>query len=154
MSSKLEDLFNKSPEFKIAFAKEAMSGYEKFGPGSPASADYVLSVSSDLSNPKLHSTQDDGYASKIADQMKLTVRFKSSSEKLKGEKTGRYRFWSVVSLISDPTKLKEGLMDTVKSYVSKIKDFIDNGIYSLTKFIMGDDLQDEDIQLNNTIDFS
>jgi len=154
MSQKLESLFNKSPEFKIAFAQEAMSGYEKFGPTSPASADYVLSVSNDLSNPKLHSTQDDAYASKIADQMKLTVRFKSSSEKLKGEKTGRYRFWSVVSLISDPTKLKEGIMDTIKSYVNKAKDFMNNGIYSLTKFVVGDSLTDSDISLNNTIDFS
>jgi hypothetical protein len=153
MATKLEELFNKSPKFKIEFAKEAMSGYQKFGPGSPAAADYVLSVNTDLSNPKLHSTQDDGYAAKIADQMKLTVRFKSSSEKLKGEKTGRYRFWSVVSLISDPTKLKEGIMDTVKSYVSKVRDLIDNGIYSLTKFIMGDNLQDDDIQFDNTIDF-
>lgn len=84
--------------------------------------------------------------------MKLTVRFKSSSEKLKGEKTGRYRFWSVVSLISDPTKLKEGVMDTIKSYVSKVRDFIDNSIYSLTKFIIGDD--QVDITLDNTIDFS
>jgi hypothetical protein len=154
MSSKLEDLFNKSPEFKIAFAQEAMSGYEKFSPNSPAAADYVLSVNTDLSNSKLHSTQDRAYASKIADQMKLTVRFKSSSEKLKGEKTGRYRFWSVVSLISDPTKLKEGIIDTLKSYVYKIRDYIDNSIYSLTKFILGDTVQDSDIKFDNTIDFS
>jgi hypothetical protein len=154
MAEKLESLFTKSPEFKIAFAKEAMSGYEKFGAGSPASADYVLSVSSDLSSPKLHSTQNDAYASKIADQMKLTVRFKSSSEKLKGEKTGRYRFWSVVSLISDPTKLKEGITDTIKSYIDKAKDFMNNGIYSLTKFLFGDTLTDDDISVSDTIDFS
>ncbi len=86
--------------------------------------------------------------------MKLTVRFKSSSEKLKGEKTGRYRFWSVVSLISDPTKLKEGIIDTLKSYVYKIRDYIDNSIYSLTKFILGDTVQDSDIKFDNTIDFS
>ncbi len=126
MAGKLEELFNKSPEFKIAFAQEAMSGYEKFGPNSIGSANYVLSTNPDFSNAKLHSTKDKGYAAKIADQMKLTVRFKSSSEKLKGEKTGRYRFWSVVSLISDPTKLKEGVMDTIKSYISKVRDFIDN----------------------------
>lgn len=154
MAGKLEELFNKSPEFKIAFAQEAMSGYEKFGPDSVGSADYVLSTSPDFSNAKLHSTKDRGYAAKIADQMKLTVRFKSSSEKLKGEKTGRYRFWSVVSLISDPTKLKEGVMDTIKSYISKVRDVIDNGVYSLTKFIMGDTLTDSDIQIDNSIDFS
>ena len=152
MKGKLEALFNKSPKFKIAFAKEAMSGYEKFGPKSPASADYVLSVDSSFSNPKLHSTQNDSYAAKIADQMKLTVRFKSTSHKIGGEKTGKYRFWSVVSLISDPTKLKEGLTDTIKNAYNSVKDFISKGIYSLTKFVMGDD--EIDVELNNTIDFS
>ena len=154
MSNKLEKLFNASPEFKIAFAQEAMSGYEKFGPDSNASADYVLSVNNDLSNPKIQSTQNEEYASKIANQMKLTVRFKSSSEKLKGEKTGRYRFWSVVSLVSDPAKLQEGIMDTIKSYINKAKQFINKGVYSLTKFVLGDSVQDSDITFDNTIDFS
>lgn len=154
MRGKLEALFNKSPEFKIAFAKEAMSGLEKFGPGSPATADYVLSVDSSYGNPQLHKTQDDKYAAKIADQMKLTVRFKSTSEKLKGEKTGRYRFWSVVSLISDPSKLKEGVLDSIKSVVNKVKDYISQGIASLTKFVIGDNPEDVDINLNNNIDFS
>jgi hypothetical protein len=131
-----------------------MSGLEKFGPGSPATADYVLSVDSNYGNPQLHKTQDDKYAAKIADQMKLTVRFKSTSEKLKGEKTGRYRFWSVVSLISDPSKLKEGVLDSIKSVVNKVKDYVSQGIASLTKFIIGDNPEDVDISLNNNIDFS
>jgi Tfp pilus assembly protein PilV len=154
MRGKLEALFNKSPEFKIAFAKEAMSGLEKFGPGSPATADYVLSVDNNYGNPQLHRTQDDKYASKIADQMKLTVRFKSTSEKLKAGKTGRYRFWSVVSLISDPSKLKEGVLDTIKSVVNKVKDYVSQGIASLTRFVIGDNPEDVDITLNNDVDFS
>ena len=154
MRGKLEALFNKSPEFKIAFAKEAMSGLEKFGPGSPATADYVLSVDSNYGNPQLHKTQDDKYAAKIADQMKLTVRFKSTSEKLKSGKTGRYRFWSVVSLISDPSKLKEGILDSIKSVVKNVKDYISQGIASLTRFIIGDNPEDIDISLNNDVDFS
>ena len=154
MRGKLEALFNKSPEFKIAFAKEAMSGLEKFGPGSPATADYVLSVDSSYGNPQFHKTQDDKYAAKIADQMKLTVRFKSTSEKLKAGKTGRYRFWSVVSLISDPSKLKEGVLDTIKSVVNSVKDYISQGIASLTRFVIGDNPEDVDIKINNNIDFS
>ncbi len=154
MRDNLEALFNKSPEFKIAFAKEAMSGLEKFGPGSPATADYVLSVDSSYGNPQLHRTQDDKYAAKIANQMKLTVRFKSTSEKLKSGKTGRYRFWSVVSLISDPSKIKEGILDTIKSVVNSVKDYVSQGIASLTKFVIGDDPEDVDIKVDNTIDFS
>jgi len=45
-------------------------------------------------------------------------------------------------------------MDTIKSYISKVRDFIDNGVYSLTKFVMGDTLQDDDIKIDNNIDFS
>jgi hypothetical protein len=84
--------------------------------------------------------------------MNLTVRFKSTSQKIGGEKTGKYRFWSVVSLISDPTKLKEGISDTIKNAYNSVKNFINQGIYSLTKFVMGDD--EIDVELNNTIDFS
>jgi len=154
MSDKLETLFNKSEAFKIAFAQEAMSGYEKFGPNSEAYAQYVLSVDKNYDNPQLHSTQDDSYASKIADQMKLTVRFKSTSEKLKGEKTGRYRFWSVVSLISDPSKLKEGLVDSLKDIINKTTDYITQGIASLTKFVIGDNPEDVDVKIDNNIDFN
>ena len=131
-----------------------MSGYEKFGPNSEAYAQYVLSVDKNYDNPQLHSTQDDLYASKIADQMKLTVRFKSTSEKLKGEKTGRYRFWSVVSLISDPSKLKEGLVDSLKDIINKTTDYITQGIASLTKFVIGDNPEDVDVKIDNNIDFN
>ncbi len=86
--------------------------------------------------------------------MKLTVRFKSTSEKLKSGKTGRYRFWSVVSLISDPSKIKEGILDTIKSVVNSVKDYVSQGIASLTKFVIGDDPEDVDIKVDNTIDFS
>mgnify|MGYP001491830916 CR=1 FL=1 len=48
-----------------------MSGYKKFGSDSPASADFVLSADKNLSNPTLHSVNDDAYAAKIADKMNL-----------------------------------------------------------------------------------
>ena len=154
MSNKLEALFNESEAFKIAFAQEAMSGYEKFGPNSEAYAQYVLSVDKNYDNPQLHSTQDDSYASKIAAQMKLTVRFKSTSEKLKGEKTGRYRFWSVVSLISNSSKLKESLADSLKNIIDKITDYITQGVASLTKFVIGDNPENIDIEVDDSVDFN
>ena len=43
--------------------------------------------------------------SKIANQMKVSVRFKSSSQKVGGKKTGKYKYWSAVGLIVD--KLEE-----------------------------------------------
>jgi len=102
----LKQLFASSKEFKIAFTKEAMSGREKFGPGSPACATHVLSTSANFTSPQLHKI-DNNYSDKVGDQVRIQVRFKSTSEKLKGEKTGRYRYWSALSGIIDPSKLKE-----------------------------------------------
>ena len=155
MRNKLQTLFNKSEKFKVAFVKEAMSGYKKFGANNAASADWILSADPSLSEASIHSVNDNSYASKIADQMNLTVRFKSSSTKradLKSPenpkgKTGKYRFWSVVSLIFNPLKnLQENLLN-------KTKNLLNTGIKYLTKFISpsGEDI---DIEFNNKIDFT
>jgi hypothetical protein len=103
----LKKLFASNKDFKIAFTKEAMSGREKFGAKSPACAEYVLSTSANFTNPKLHKI-DNAYSDKVGDQVRIQVRFKSTSEKLKGEKTGRYRYWTALSGILDPSKIKEG----------------------------------------------
>ena len=164
MKEKLQDLFNKSNDFKIAFAREAMSGYKKFGADSEASADWVLSVDESLSNGTLHSVNDDAYASKIADQIKLTVRFKSSQttksdlkspENPKG-KTGKYRFWSVVSLIINPSDIREEKTingNILTSTVNKIKDIFSSGIEKIVKFL-NPDKEEIDVDFNNNIDFS
>lgn len=94
-------LFETSSEFKIAFAREAMSGFEKFGKNNNAAAEYMLVASHDGSKVAIHSVYDDTYCEKIADKMKLQARFKTSSRKLKGKKTGEYNYWSVISLIVD-----------------------------------------------------
>jgi hypothetical protein len=102
----LKQLFSSNKDFKTAFMKEAMSGAEKFGPSSPACAEYVLSTSKDFTNPQLHKI-DDSYSDKVGNQVRIQVRFKSTSESLKGQKTGRYRYWSALSGILDPSKVKE-----------------------------------------------
>ena len=164
MKANLQDLFNKSKKFKIAFAREAMSGYKKFGPDSSASADWVLSADKNLSNATLHSVNDDSYAAKIADKLNLTVRFKSTQTKqadLKSPdnpqgKTGKYRFWSVVSLIINPSKIEEESIineNIVTSVVNKIKDIFSQGIEKIVKFI-NPDKEEIEIDFNNEIDFS
>jgi len=69
-------------------------------------ATHVLSTSANFTSPQLHKI-DNNYSDKVGDQVRIQVRFKSTSEKLKGEKTGRYRYWSALSGIIDPSKLKE-----------------------------------------------
>ena len=99
MIEKLNQLFDKSDEFKIAFAREAMTGIEKFGPKNPATAYYFLVGDKSGRSTSYHAMTENAYVRKVADAMKTSVRFKSSSQKLKGEKTGKYNYWSVVALI-------------------------------------------------------
>mgnify|MGYP000145507713 FL=1 len=66
--------------------------------------------------------------------MKVSVRFKTTSVKKGGKKTGEYRYWSVIGLIIDKMQedlnnmdgqlLTEGaIMDFFKGVFNKIKNF-------------------------------
>lgn len=102
----LKQLFSNNKNFKVAFMKEAMSGAQKFGSKSPACAKYVLSTNKDFSNPELHIINN-SYSEKVGNQVRIQIRFKSTSEKLKSGKTGRYRYWTALSGILDPSKISE-----------------------------------------------
>jgi hypothetical protein len=149
-------LFEQSAKFKIAFAREAMSGYEKYGSKSNSAAEFMVVATHDGSNVSIHSIDDDAYCEKIANKMKLQARFKTSGRVLtsfksgsnpKG-KTGEYNFWSVVSLIVDAMETKnesldEGFLDRmkkkVKSIASKViggvKNFLTKKVSNLFKFL-------------------
>ena len=148
--SELGKLFNESESFKVEFAKEAMSGYEKFGRNSPASADLMLVATADGGKTAIHDVNDDAYCLKIANAMRLQARFKTSSRKIKGVKTGEYNYWSVVSLIvnSMSEELESGekemlieinILNKVKSFVSKtwskVTNFFKKGLRQLTSFL-------------------
>jgi|TARA_R110000796_G_scaffold252494_1_gene387117 hypothetical protein len=139
-------LFEQNREFKIAFAREAMSGFQKFGSSSPAAAEFMLVASHDGTSVSIHSVNDDAYCEKIADSMKLQARFKTSSRKLKGVKTGEYNFWSVVSLIVDAMgsdSLQESVFSVAKGKLKRIglkilkgvKSFMMRGVTNLMKFL-------------------
>lgn len=162
MKSKLQALFDKDKDFKIAFAREAMSGYKKFGPDSNSAADWVLSADKSLNKGDIHSINDDSYVSKIADQMNMNVRFKSTSEKTKGEKTGKYRFWSVVALLINPATIstltslteedKQLNENVFTDTVNKVKDIFQTGIEKIVKFVVPDK-EDIDVDINDNINF-
>lgn len=116
----LGKLFNESKSFKVEFAREAMSGYEKFGRTSNAAAEFMLVASADGSQVKIHSVDDDDYCLKIANAMKLQARFKTSSRKIKGKKTGEYNFWSVISLIVDSMQETEELNESIELHELKL----------------------------------
>jgi len=116
----LGKLFNESKSFKVEFAREAMSGYEKFGRTSNAAAEFMLVASADGGTVKIHSVDDDDYCLKIANAMKLQARFKTSSRKIKGKKTGEYNFWSVISLIVDSMQDTEELNESIELHELKL----------------------------------
>ena len=130
-----------------------MSGYEKYGSSAKAAAEWMLIAKKDGSAVSVHNVSDDSYCEKIADRMKLQARFKTSSRKLQGKKTGEYNFWSVVSLIVDAMdeeilhhgnvlteialfdKIKKKVSGFVTKMLSKVKSFISKGITFLMKFL-------------------
>ena len=89
--------------------------------------------------------------------MRLQARFKTSGQTAKAKvtkanpkgKTGKYNFWSVVSLIvdamaaSEKESLDEGILDVIKSkvknvffrVVNKVTSFIKNSVSNLMKFL-------------------
>lgn len=161
-------LFQESKSFKIAFAKEAMSGYEKFGQDSSAASEFMLVASADGSKVSIHSIDDDDYCLKIANAMRLQARFKTTSRKLKinGKltKTGEYNFWSVISLIVDSMQgsdeLNESielqelkLLKTIRGWMNntwrKVTTFFKGGILKLKKFLGAE----ADIQHKDKINF-
>ena len=154
-------LFENNKSFQLEFAREAMSGYEKYGKNNDAAAEWMLVSTHDGSKVQVHSVDDDSYCQKIVDKMKLQARFKTSQRTLASKKsktnpygkTGEYNFWSVVSLIVDAFDeayapyegqvLTEGILNTIKSKVSgffsrvwnKVKKFYQKGIQKMQKFL-------------------
>jgi hypothetical protein len=129
----LDDLFVKNKEFKKAFVYEAMTGTQKFGEGSPAEANYVIAFSNDFNHVKFEdvSKMSSPVIDKISDKTKLSVSFKSTSYKIKGEKAG-YNFFSVIRLgLADLVEKQDKLNEVMKNVnlsenvvIDKIKQFL------------------------------
>lgn len=139
LMGELKTIFDSNQGFRDAFAYEAMSGEMKFG-GNVGTCTHFLVSSFDGKKSSLHSVKDQSYVSKIAKQMKVSVRFKTTSVKKiaggKKTKTGEYRYWSVVGLIIDKMQeetdrmlesseiLTEGaVLDYFKGVWNRIKQF-------------------------------
>jgi hypothetical protein len=158
----LGTLFEQNDQFKIEFAREAMSGFAKYGESSNSAAEFMVVSDHAGSSTKITSVYDDAYCKKIADAMKLQARFKTSSRKLKGVKTGEYNFWSVISLIVD-AKLKESyeldegifsnMLSRIKGNLGKalksVKAKMSGKASNIVKFFA----QDPSIKINSNIKF-
>lgn len=169
LMNELKTIFNSNQQFRDAFAYEAMTGEVKFG-NNIATCTHFLVTDFDGTKSKLHSVNDKRYVSSIAEKMKVSVRFKTTSVKKKIDgkqiKTGEYRYWSVIGLIVDKmleeanelenaNYLTENMvMDFFKRVWNRIKNiflsvvnYIKRNINNVFKFF---EIEPE-ISVNNTI---
>lgn len=170
LMGELKTIFAKNEGFRDAFAYEAMSGEVKFG-NNDGTCTHFLVTNFDGSDNALHPVNDSAYVTKIANQMKVTVRFKTTSVKKKvggkETKTGEYRYWSVIGLIIDKMHEDIAQMDgnmltegAIIDFFRKIKDKIVNFFMEAIQYIrkgiknLFDFLEvTPDVSFNNKIKF-
>jgi len=164
----LRTAFEQNPQFRLAFVREAMTGGTKFGTNSPAYAEYVLSSDSTGDKVHLFNATDASFLKKVANATDVTVRFKSTSVKRGQQKTGQYRYWTVVALgvkkLQEEFSKYEGqllteailtnIYDKIKNYVrrvfAKIYDWLVSSIKNVIEFF---DFEPQ-VDFNNEINFS
>lgn len=160
LTAELNTLFSNNKDFRLAFTYESLTGEQKFGSKSLATANYVICYNKEASKVKIEKVNSikSAVVNSIANASKITVSFKSGSYKLKGEKAG-YRIYSalrlqVKDLVGKADKineminnnpsllLNEGWLDSAKSmFVSimsglrKIYDWFKNALIKLAEAI-------------------
>lgn len=124
----LNALFQSNPKFGFEFVYEAMTGEVKFG-GNLGTCTHFLTCEFDGENAHLIPVTNAQYVNKILKRTKVSVRFKTTSEKKGGAKTGRYKYWSVVGLVTNKLLeeiesagdlLTEGIISNI---IQRVKDF-------------------------------
>ena len=155
LKKKFAQLFAQNIEFKKNFVYEAMTGAVKFDRG-PAAADWFLVVDFDGTyEMNVVKSADDPYVSKVLSKVKPDVKFKSTAVKktidgVKDQKTGHYRFWSVVGLgykaavknlnnayedYENGELLQEGFFDKVKKIYKRFQQFLSRVFMKMKAFI-------------------
>jgi len=155
LKKKFADLFAENIEFKKNFVYEAMTGAVKFDKG-PAAADWFLVVDFDGTHEMNEvKSADDPYVSAVLAKVKPDVKFKSTAVKkkidgVKNQKTGHYRFWSVVGLgytaavknlnnayedYENGELLQEGFFDAVKGIFKRFQQFLSRVFMKMKEFI-------------------
>ena len=127
----LNKLFASNPKFAFEFCYEAMSGDIKFGKNLGACT-HFLTCDFSGDNAHLVPVTNASYVNKVVKKTKVSVRFKTTSEKVGGAKTGRYKYWSAVGLVTNKLDeeiqaagelLTEGILSNI---ISKVKAFAVN----------------------------
>ena len=142
LNVEMKSLLSDNKKLNREFAREAMSGMEKFGPKSRASATHFLATTFDGTKVQYHSIGDNSYVDSIASRMNLDFSFKTGSIKgTEDPKTGdkSYRFLSTLRLgLSNIMETQEYLesnvltenkaADLMKKAVAKVKDLFSSAL--------------------------
>ena len=161
----LNKLFTSNPKFAFEFCYEAMSGDIKFGKNLGACT-HFLTCDFSGDNAHLVPVTNASYVNKVVKKTKVSVRFKTTSEKAGGKKTGRYKYWSAVGLVTNKLDeeiqaageiLTEGILSNI---ISKVKAFAINLWEKIGSYISKswENLLDflgltPDVRFNNRINF-
>ena len=126
-------LFEQNNNFKVEFAKEGMSGIEKFGKNSIACAQYVVSSNKSGDKVDIHSIKDNSYCQVIANKMKVRVSFKSGGSDKPFFTATRL---DIGLLTKKDRKMLEGkVTDFFKKGWYKIKKAISKSVITMMKFL-------------------
>lgn len=128
--NKIEDMFD-DPVFQTSFIQEVLSGKIKFGKNSDGSATHILYVTH---KPIMHNLNDLSYISTVTGNVDIRIDFKTT-QKVQGPEMGKYRYWSVLQMISkelikDSVIYEDNLLSKSLSYVLSILSDIRSSITS------------------------
>ena len=151
LKKQIKEQFASGGQIPYYFVEEAISGDIKFN-RNDGTADYILVTDFNGINNRIHKTSNKTYVNYLAKQVRPEVRFKSSSQKLSGTKTGYYRYWSVIGLTTEQIVdnefnmlqeelnqeglLEEGFFDTLKSKGREVLDRINQAITNIKNKLM------------------
>tara|TARA_Y100000310_G_scaffold87052_1_gene83942 strand:- start:264 stop:1298 length:1035 start_codon:yes stop_codon:yes gene_type:complete len=142
LNHKLKELvreqFASGGNIPLYFTQEAMSGEIKFN-RNDGYASHILVTNFDGNNNSIYRTDDSSYIKKVASQVRPEIRMKSTSVKRGGVKTGHYRYWGIISLLTEEIEelenenlLQEGLLDRINGFIQniikKIRNFFERAI--------------------------
>lgn len=132
LMQEIKNAFDQNRQFRNAFAYEAMTGDTKFG-GSLGTCTHLLVSTYDGEQIAVRKASDDSYVTKIADQMSVSVAFKSRRlEGAEAKKRGEYKYWSVLSLILDRLHEDVANMDENMLAESRVMSFL-KGVWNQIK---------------------
>lgn len=120
----LENKFDEDPTFHHEIIREATTGFNKFGKGSDAAAEYIL-VFDNKGDNHYFGKIDDQYVSKLASHSNINVSFKSMSQSSKGVKAWRQIYNALRIVIKEEKELNENIFKKIGSGIKKMwKGFV------------------------------